>query len=216
MPAGALVLVADGSEEVETAAPVDVLRRAGARVCLASVEEIDAGFARLGVAASRGVGMLADGGVQDAMDQTWDVVVVPGGMPGAQRIRDCEQAMELLSKHKGHVAAICAAPQVVLADANILAKGDAATCHPAFAEGLAASIGECKDDRVVVTPRNGGGPGSLVVTSRGPGTAIEFSLALVSLLFGPEKAAEVAAPMVVHDGALDGAHAVAQALRRQE
>ena len=96
MPAGALVLVADGSEEVETAAPVDVLRRAGARVCLASVEKLDAGFARLGVAASRGVGMLADGGVQDAMDQTWDVVVVPGGMPGAQRIRDCEQAMELL------------------------------------------------------------------------------------------------------------------------
>lgn len=212
VPPRALVLLADGSEEIETTAPVDILRRAGAHVKLASVEVAAGTWARLGVAASRGVGLVGDVSVEEAAQGTWDVIVVPGGMPGAKHIRESEHAVKLLQSHKGHVAAICAAPAVVLADAGILAQGDKATCHPAFAESLTDQIGKCADDRVAVTARTGGDQGSLVITSRGPGTAIEFSLALVALIFGSEKAAEVAGPMVVHDGALDGAAAVSAAL----
>lgn len=183
-PPKVLVPIADGSEEMEAVIIVDVLRRAGADVCVASVEE-----GRPEVTASRGVKIAADALVADISGREFDLIVLPGGMPGAARLRDSAALDEVLARHvaEGRLhAAICAAPAVVL-QAKGLLENVKATAHPAFSDKLAnqAAVGA----RVV-------GDG-LVVTSRGPGTALEFALYLVERLFGAQRAAEVAAPMVV-------------------
>jgi 4-methyl-5(b-hydroxyethyl)-thiazole monophosphate biosynthesis len=115
-----------------------------------------------------------------------------GGMPGAERLRDSEPLFDLLDKQaaagKLH-AAICATPAVALESRGFL-KGKKATVHPAFAEKL--SDGSEIHKRVVVD--------HVLTTSRGPGTAFEFALALVKQLYGEEKMKEVAGPMVMYEG----------------
>ena len=177
-----LVPVADGSEEIEAVCIIDVLRRAGADVTVASVE-------RMQITASRGVKIVADALISECVDQDWDLVVLPGGIPGAEHLRDCRQLEEILKRqHRRQAlyAAICASPAVVLQHHGLL-EGRQATSHPAFAERLANQGAAAS--RVVVD-------GSCV-TSAGPGTALEFALELVVQLFGREKAREVAAPMVL-------------------
>lgn len=118
----------------------------------------------------------------------FDLIAVPGGMPGASNIAACAPFMEML---KGHVeagkvyGAICAAPAIVLLPNGLLPEGAPATCHPGFADKLPA----CSEDRVVTAGK--------LVTSRGPGTAIEFALALITQVLGEEKAAAVGGPMLV-------------------
>jgi 4-methyl-5(b-hydroxyethyl)-thiazole monophosphate biosynthesis len=122
---------------------------------------------------------------------SYDLVALPGGMPGSERLRDSAPLSALLSAHAAAsrpYAAMCAAPAVVLAPAGLL-DGKAATAHPAFAGKLSEAAQASVAGRVV---SDGG-----VVTSRGPGTALEFSLALVALLYDEEKAREVAGPMVM-------------------
>ena len=205
-----LVPIADGTEEMEAVIVADVLRRAGAEVTLASVEEKGE---RREVVCSRGVRIVADASISevDKSDLFFDAVVLPGGMPGAERLRDCERLSALLERHRSKaaadadassssssspsgiiLAAICAAPQVVFdAPGRRILDGRKATAHPAFSSKLRdpAAAG----NRVVVDGN--------VVTSRGPGTAFEFSLCLVERLFGTERAEEVAGPMVMADGA---------------
>ena len=171
------------TQEIEAVTIVDVLRRAGAAVTLASVE------ASPTVTCSRGVKLVADALLADVAGRAFDLIALPGGMPGSQALRDCGPLSAMLSAHAAAgrpYAAMCAAPAVVLQPAGLLA-GRAATAHPAFAAQLpeAGSVAA----RVVAD-----GP---CITSRGPGTALEFSLALVETLFGSDKAAEVAAPMVL-------------------
>lgn len=202
-----LVPIADGTEEMEAVIVADVLRRAGAEVTLASVEEADDGKSpRKEVVCSRGIRIVADKALSqiDTGDGAplFDAIVLPGGMPGAERLRDCERLARVLERHRGAaeadpssgivLAAICAAPQVVFdAPGRRLLDGRKATAHPAFSSKLrdASAAGS----RVVVDGN--------VVTSRGPGTAFEFSLCLVGMLFGREKAEEVAGPMVMAKGA---------------
>jgi 4-methyl-5(b-hydroxyethyl)-thiazole monophosphate biosynthesis len=127
--------------------------------------------------------------ISECVDQDWDLVVLPGGIPGAEHLRDCGQLVEILKRqHRRQAlyAAICASPAVVLQHHGLL-EGRRATSHPAFAEQLDSQ--KAAASRVVVD-------GSCV-TSSGPGTAIEFALELVAQLFGREKAREVAAPMVL-------------------
>eukprot|EP00239_Pterosperma_sp_CCMP1384_P008045 CAMPEP_0197858420 /NCGR_PEP_ID=MMETSP1438-20131217/32212_1 /TAXON_ID=1461541 /ORGANISM="Pterosperma sp., Strain CCMP1384" /LENGTH=239 /DNA_ID=CAMNT_0043474575 /DNA_START=518 /DNA_END=1237 /DNA_ORIENTATION=+ len=187
-----LVPVADGSEEIETVTVVDVLRRAGAEVVLASVEH-DGEKPRLQCSMSRGVQVVADVALTDVVgpgQEPFDLIAIPGGMPGAERLRDCIALDAALRSHveAGRpAAAICAAPAVVLESKGLL-QGIAATAHPAFVEALEGTP-EDKLGRVIVD-------GS-VITSRGPGTALEWSLCLVETLFGKDKMAEVAGPMVV-------------------
>jgi 4-methyl-5(b-hydroxyethyl)-thiazole monophosphate biosynthesis len=182
-----LVFVANGSEEIETMCVVDVLRRAGATVTLASVEPAAQ------VTLSRGVVIVADTVLSAADEQQpWDAVVVPGGMPGAARIRDSELARAVVARQAargGVVGAICAAPAVALKHWDVLNAVDRATCHPNFSAELGPKAVE---DRVVTCGN--------VTTSRGPGTALEFALRLVSVLYGEAHAKKIAAPMVVHDG----------------
>ncbi len=176
-----LVPVADGSEEIEAVCIIDVLRRAGAEVTVASVGELQ-------ITASRGVKLVADTCITDCTDKTYDCIALPGGMPGAEHLRDSKELITLL-RHQtdgGRLfAAICAAPVVVLQHHGLLG-GRRATSHPGFSDALEK---EEVGSRVVVDGN--------CVTSRGPGTAIEFALTLVEILFGKEKADEVSAPMLV-------------------
>lgn len=178
-----LVPIADGSEEIEAVCIIDVLRRAGADVTVASV------MADLTVTASRGVKITADKGIAGCEGEDYDLIALPGGMPGAEHLRDSQVLVRMLQKQRenGRLrGAICAAPAVVFQHHGLL-DGVRATAHPGFIDRLDG--GRTSMDRVVA---DGG-----VVTSQGPGTAIEFALELVSLLYDAPAADAVAEAMVV-------------------
>ncbi|WP_136797207.1 MULTISPECIES: DJ-1 family glyoxalase III [Desulfosediminicola] len=177
-----LVPVADGIEMVEALAIVDVFRRAGADVDIASVHD-------LVITSSHGVKIHADKRISDCMDEEYDLVVVPGGIPGAEHLRDSKPLIDILKKqNKANklYGAICASPALVLGE-NGLLEGKSATCHPGFIGGLKS--GKTSEKNVVMDQN--------CVTSRGAGTAVEFSLELLGILMGDEKKQEVAAGMVV-------------------
>lgn len=178
-----LVPIADGTEEIEAVGTIDTLRRSGAQVTVASVME------RLQVTASRGVKFVADKLIGECVHETYDVIALPGGMPGAEHLRDSEELIQMLKQQdqEGRIyAAICASPVVVLQYHGLL-QSKKATCHPNYADKLEDQ--DAIEQRVVVDGH--------CVTSRGPGTAIEFALKLIELLFGAEHAQKVAGPMVV-------------------
>ena len=177
-----LVPVADGSEELEAVAIVDVLRRTGARVVFTSVDGLQ-------VTASKGVKLVADCLLTECLDEIYDLIVLPGGMPGAEHLRDAKELTAMLQKQRKEgrlYAAICCAPAVVLYPHGLL-EGHRFTCHPNFANLM-------KDakpvDEMVVVDGN-------LVTSRGAGTAVEFALTLVELLYGRQKRNEIAQGMVL-------------------
>ncbi|GBG66480.1 hypothetical protein CBR_g63063 [Chara braunii] len=183
VPPKVLVPIANGSEEMEAVIIIDVLRRGGANVIVASVED------QLQISASRGVKIVADCLISKCANSVFDLIVLPGGMPGAERLRDSEVLSQLLRQQvesQRLYAAICAAPAVVLQPKGLL-EGRRATAHPAFVNKLVDR--SAVDTRVVSD--------GIVLTSRGPGTAMEFALALVERLFGSERAAQVARPMVI-------------------
>lgn len=178
----ALVPIAEGVEEIEVTCIIDVLRRAKVAVTVASVDGIT-------VTASRGVSLNADTLLTDVIDQEYDLIALPGGMGAAQAFRDCEILIEKLKKQAAAgklYAAICATPELALNTHGLI--GDKkATCHPGVAAGLADN--PAINERVVVD-------GNLT-TSRGPGTAIEFALALVGQLCGQTIADEIAKAILV-------------------
>ncbi|KAL5989627.1 Protein DJ-1 B [Asimina triloba] len=178
-----LVPVANSTEPMEAVITIDVLRRAGADVTVASVEK------DLRIGCSWGVKLVADALISECANTTFDLISLPGGMPGASTLRDCEVLKSLVQKHAADgrlYGAICASPAVALGEWGLL-KGLKATCYPSFMDKLAANA-TAVESRVQVD--------GLVVTSRGPGTAMEYSLVLVEQLFGKEKADEVAGAMV--------------------
>jgi len=177
-----LVPVADGIEEIEAVCIIDTLRRAGAEVTVAAVGERQ-------ITASRGVKIVADCLLADCESETYDLIALPGGMPGAEQLRDSDMLRRMLTSHvqqRRLYGAICAAPAVVLQHYGLL-SGRCATCHPHFANHLDSPSG--LQQRVVVD--------GLCVTSQGPGTALEFALALVEILFDKETAQTVADPMIL-------------------
>jgi len=175
MPKRVLCLLAPGFEEIETIAPIDLLRRAGAEVVIASVngEKLVAGRCQ--------VVMQADAPLAEVMHQDFDLLLIPGG-PGVKALRADGRPAQLARAYAAAgkpVAAICAAP-TVLDDAGLLA-GKRFTAHfSVHAELPQALAGE----RVVED--------GLLITSRGAGTAVDFGLALVRRLFGDAAAEEVA------------------------
>ena len=182
-PKRVLVPIADGSEEIETSCITDTLVRAGAEVTVASVE------ATTTCTMSRGLKIVADALVTDVSGDDWDLVALPGGMPGAERLRDSDALDAILRKQDARqapLAAVCASPAVILKSKGMLRSQ--ATCYPAppFVEAL----GDIIADGAVV--RDGH-----ITTSRGPGTSLKFALDLVDQLYGPEKAEELRAQMLV-------------------
>ncbi|CAA7397426.1 unnamed protein product [Spirodela intermedia] len=163
---------------------IDVLRRAGADVTVASVEK------DIRVYGSWGVKLDADALVANCAGTHFDLISIPGGMPGSATLRDCAILEEMVKKHVadgGLYAAICAAPAVVLGSWGLL-TGLQATCYPSFMEKLPADV-TAVESRVQVDGK--------AITSRGAGTGIEFAVTLVEQLYGKDKADEVATPMVM-------------------
>ncbi|KAL2496469.1 Protein DJ-1-like protein B [Forsythia ovata] len=186
-----LVPVANGTEPLEAVITIDVLRRAGADVTVASVEK------ELCIDACHGVKIVADALISDCADTAYDLISLPGGIPGAANLRDCKTLESMVKKQAADgrpYAAICAAPAVALGSWGLL-KGLKATCYPSFMEQLSSSA-TAVESRV---QQDGN-----VVTSRGPGTAMEYSVGLVELLYGKQKADEVSGPLVMRSNHGDG------------
>ncbi|KFD24187.1 protein deglycase YajL [Yokenella regensburgei] len=190
MSASALVCLAPGSEETEAVTTIDLLVRAGIAVTTASVASDGA----LAVTCSRGVKLLADAPLVQVADGDYDVIVLPGGLKGAEVFRDSPLLVETVRQFhlSGRiVAAICAVPGTVLIPHEIFPIGNM-TGYP----GLKETIPEehWQDKRVVWDPRVN------LVTSQGPGTSIDFALKIIALLVGREKAHEVASQLVIAAG----------------
>uniref|UniRef100_A0A2N9EZR1 DJ-1/PfpI domain-containing protein n=2 Tax=Fagus sylvatica TaxID=28930 RepID=A0A2N9EZR1_FAGSY len=176
-PKKVLVPIGFGTEEMEAVIIVHVLRRAGADVTVASVEP------QLEIAASGGTKLVADTSISTCSDEVFDLVALPGGMPGSARLRDCKVLQKIMSKQaeeKRLYGAICAAPAVALLPWGLLKKKQT-TCHPAFMDKLPTFWAVKSDIQV---------SGELT-TSRGPGTTFEFALSLVEQLFGESITKEV-------------------------
>eukprot|EP00522_Entomoneis_paludosa_P010559 CAMPEP_0172450910 /NCGR_PEP_ID=MMETSP1065-20121228/9098_1 /TAXON_ID=265537 /ORGANISM="Amphiprora paludosa, Strain CCMP125" /LENGTH=188 /DNA_ID=CAMNT_0013202757 /DNA_START=256 /DNA_END=822 /DNA_ORIENTATION=+ len=182
-----LVPIADGSEEIETTCITDTLVRFGASVTIASVKPDGTLLCKM----SRGIQVQADTTIEEAVKEEWDLVALPGGMPGAEHLRDSKPLVDLLRKQKESgklYGAICAAPAVVLATHGLIPEGGSATCYPApgFREKLASA--ESNED-VVVSDN--------MTTSQGPATAVDFALQLGEHLYGKGKRDEIAKGMLV-------------------
>jgi protein DJ-1 len=178
----ALVVLAEGAEEMEATIAIDVLRRAGVEVVVAGLDGTDP------VVCSRMVRIVPDVALATASGP-WDVVVLPGGAEGARRLAGSAIVGALLSDQRaagGVVAAICAAPAALRAHG--LFGGSLMTCHPSV-EKAVAQHATIAPGAVVVD-------GNLI-TSRGPGTAFEFALTLVAQLVGTETADTIRQAMVV-------------------
>lgn len=182
MPRVALLL-ADGFEEVEAMAVIDVLRRA-------DVEVIVAGLHDGHVTSARKVKVVPDTVIDTVTPEDFDMVVLPGGQPGADNLNADPRVRDLVSKFYGKgklMGAICAAPYV-LANAGVL-DGRRATAFPSYRGRLGTAKYE---ERPVVEDGN-------VLTSRGPATALAFGLAIAAKLAGPEKARKIKEAMLITD-----------------
>lgn len=165
-----LVPLAQGCEELEAVTIIDLLRRAG-------IDVISAGLDEQPVRASRGTRLIPDTTLDKALQQDFDMVVLPGGQPGADNLNGDVRIHELLKKMANSgkfTAAICAAP-TVLANAGLL-KGKQATSYPGTLEKLGLSDVTLINQPVVTDGK--------VITSRGPGTAMDFALELIESLVG--------------------------------
>jgi 4-methyl-5(b-hydroxyethyl)-thiazole monophosphate biosynthesis len=182
-----VVPLAEGFEETEAVAIVDVLRRAELPVVTVSLDGRE-------VTGSHGIAVAADLAWDGLDPEAATAVVLPGGMPGTTHLAEDERVLALvrrLAQGGRLVAAVCAAP-LVLEAAGVLAPGTPYTSHPGVRARL-AGLGAASEDRVVVSGR--------VITSQGPGTALEFALAVVEALAGRERADALAAAMLVPRGA---------------
>ena len=170
----ALVLLADGFEEIEALAPVDLLRRAGIEVTVASLNENRHATGRSGITTH------ADAALSAVQTRDFDLVFLPGGA-GVKNLRADARVIEIVRRQHAAgrwLAAICAAP-TVLNDAGLL-SGRRYTAHFSVAAELPAILAT---ERTVTDGK--------ITTSRGAGTAVEFGLHLVALLCSAEKAAEI-------------------------
>lgn len=172
-----LVPLAQGCEEIEAVTVIDILRRAGITV-------VSAGLDDQPVRASRSVMLVPDTTLDDALQHSFDMVVLPGGQPGTNNLKADPRIIALLKKMAAqgkYIAAICAAPSV-LATAGLL-DGKQATSFP----GALDPFPHVMQQRTAVAE-----DGKLI-TSRGPGTAMDFALMLVERLAGKAKRNEVEA-----------------------
>lgn len=181
-----LIPIADGTEEMEAVITIDVLRRAEFDVCVASVMP-----ERKEVITAHNVRIVADVLLEECVEQEWDMIVLPGGIPGATHLHNSASLLALLREQIAQqrwVAAICAAPAVVLGRHQLIPNANA-TCYPAYQPELSGQTAAVSQERVVVDGK--------LITSQGPGTAVEFALRLVELLSSKQKANEVQKAMVV-------------------
>jgi 4-methyl-5(b-hydroxyethyl)-thiazole monophosphate biosynthesis len=177
-----LIPLANGCEELEAVTVIDLLRRAG-------IEVVTAGLTDGPVTASRGVVLIPDRSLDQVLDDDFDMIVLPGGLPGADHLDADPRIHALLQRmaeQERYTAAICAAPKVLL-NAGLL-DGRRATAYPGIIDGLMTENSQLLADAVVTDGK--------VVTSRGPGTAMDFALTLIEQLLGAAKREEVETPLM--------------------
>ncbi|MCS2157875.1 protein deglycase YajL [Scandinavium sp. H11S7] len=190
MSASALVCLAPGSEEMEAVTTIDLLVRGGIKVTIASV----ASDGELAITCSRGVKLLADAPLAQVADGDFDIIILPGGLKGAEYFRDSTILVETVKQfHRSGriVAAICAAAGTVLVPHDIFPVGNMAG-FPGLKDTIPAD--QWQDKRVVWDPRVN------LLTSQAPGTSIDFGLKIIDLLVGREKAYDVASQLVLPAG----------------
>jgi 4-methyl-5(b-hydroxyethyl)-thiazole monophosphate biosynthesis len=198
MMARLVVFLAEGFEEIEAVTPIDYLRRAGVQVETVAIpaggkaDPLVVGSHNIPVKADMTFDELAmrEGGLPDG-------VFIPGGMPGAANVGSCELALDFIKQmfaQKKLVAAICAAPAVVLAKTGVLA-GRKYTCYPGMnrfedycgskeaADRLTAGAILVPDQPFVVDQN--------LITGRGPGAAEQFAMAIVEAFCGAETAQKI-------------------------
>lgn len=180
--ASVLIPLASGFEELEAVTIIDLLRRA-------QIEVIVAGISGSGPATgSRGTTIVPDAAMEDVMSHSFDMITLPGGLPGTDNLDNdprIHRLLQSMQEQGRYTTAICAAPRV-LANAGIL-NGKRATGFPGQLESLQREDIELVDQAVVVDGK--------VITSRGPGTAMEFGLCLIEQLCGKKRREEVEGPL---------------------
>jgi len=177
-----LVPLAQGCEELEAVIIIDLLRRA-------NIDVVVAGLAPGHVIGSHGICLLPDKLLDEVMAESFDMIVLPGGLPGSDHLDQDSRVRKLLQQYHAqgkYTAAICAAPKA-LANAGLL-DGRQATSYPGVIDAMHLPSTQIMRDKVVVDGR--------IVTSRGPGTAMDFALTLIELLLGAEQRKAVEDPLV--------------------
>jgi len=178
----ALVPLAQGCEELEAVTITDLLTRAGIQVTTAGLDDQP-------VVASRGMKLLPDTIITEVVTNTYDLIVLPGGLPGADHLSSNRHVQQLLKKHNSEkklVAAICAAPKA-LASAGLL-DNKTVTCYPGALSSSLLNNTTINSTSIEIDGN--------IITSRGPGTAMDFALKLIELLEGQEKSNEISNQLV--------------------
>ncbi len=168
-----LVFMADGTEEIEALTVVDLLRRVNIPVHMVSVNDAEY------ITGSHAITVKMDMGISDVNPDSASMIVLPGGMPGTNKLMDSEKLTKMIhsfAEEGKYLAAICAAPSIL--GVNDLLEGKKATCYPGFEEKLLGA-------KYVKKPVAVDGK---IITSRGLGTAIEFTAAIVTALKSKEDA----------------------------
>ena len=176
------IFLANGFEETEAIATIDVLRRGNVPVTIVSVTK------ELIVTGAHNIKVVADALFEDVSFGNGELLILPGGMPGAQNLQDHTELGKLLKNHfeqNKFIAAICAAPKV-FGHLNLL-KGKEAVCYPGFENEL---TGANIADANIVKDEN-------ILTAKGPAFAIEFGLTLVEILKGKDVVDKIAQGMLL-------------------
>jgi len=176
-----LVPLATGFEEIEAMNIIDILRRA-------EVEVVIAGLGKKQVVGAHGVKVQCDAHIKDMKSSDFDMIVLPGGLPGATNLQKDETVQKLLKDFDAqnkYIGAICAAP-IALMSAGVLKENY--TCYPSFETNIREE--GYSGDKDVVNDKN-------VMTSRGPGTAMVFALAIVKQLCGEKMANEIKSQLLL-------------------
>jgi len=177
-----LVPLAAGFEELEAITIIDLLRRAGFQVITAGMDDQP-------VTASRKTVIIPDTSIDRVQNEDFDLIVLPGGLPGADNLRDNPMVLALLKKqHQAgkHIGAICAAPRA-LAAAGVI-NGKTVTCFPGALDQVDSSNFNISGQKVEIDGN--------IVTSRGPGTAMDFALELIELMDSRELREQITVQMV--------------------
>ncbi len=172
----ALIVFADGFEDVEAVAIVDVLRRGGVETITASLN------AEKSATSAHGIKLATDAVLSDVLANEYAAIVLPGGGVGTQNLKACAPLLERLKAQKaagGLVCAICAAP-TVLAEAGVL-DGESVTCYPSCSSEMGCRV----EDVPVIADGQ-------IITGQGPGSALLFALVVLSHLTDEQNAHNVA------------------------
>ena len=177
------IFLAEGFEEIEALTVVDVMRRAGMDIKTVSITSDRT------VTGAHGIPVTADITLKEADFGGSEWLILPGGMPGATNLAADEALCDLLKVHKGKLAAICAAPGVVLAPLGLL-EGKEATCYPGFDKQCKEGGAIMRDVPVMATER--------LITGNGPSAALRFALAIVANSLGDSHAQQIGSAMLFY------------------